>query len=127
MAEVLIDGEHYVPKPKALTDKSLLGALAVRFDFEGSNISVRDYLRMLLETLWDEQEEFSGKRPFGNSGWDYDIIQPLVVEGFIKGKINIKDDPEFPWADLTKEQEKAAHAYVKKLILAAFEGIDGNI
>lgn len=33
-------------------------------------LTVRDYLKALLRRLWLEQEGFSGKRPFGNSGWE---------------------------------------------------------
>ncbi len=50
-------------------------------------ITIRDYLKKLLKTLWLQQEEFSGKRPFGDSGWTYDLYSPLVQHGFIKGTI----------------------------------------
>lgn len=55
-------------------------------EFEGETI--RDYLRNLLVTLWDEGECFSGKRPFGNSDWKYDIYIPLVRHGFFEGFVN---------------------------------------
>ena len=35
--------------------------------------TIGEYFEKLLLTLWDEQEDFSGKRPFGNSGWEYDV------------------------------------------------------
>jgi hypothetical protein len=40
--------------------------------------TVRDYLVALLAKLWEDQEGFDGKRPFGNSGWDSDLITALV-------------------------------------------------
>lgn len=40
--------------------------------------TVRGYLYALLEAVWEEEEGFSGKRPFGNSGWKRDVIGPLV-------------------------------------------------
>lgn len=40
-----------------------------------------------MRTLWSETEGFSGKRPFGNSGWEFDLYKPLVEAGAIKGKI----------------------------------------
>lgn len=41
--------------------------------------TVRDYLTSLLLAVWDEEEGFSGKRPFGNSGWSSDIIDALIA------------------------------------------------
>lgn len=41
--------------------------------------TVKGYLKALLFTLWDEDEGFSGKRPFGNSGWECDLTEPLIV------------------------------------------------
>jgi hypothetical protein len=67
---VLIDGVEYVPMPQPIDVAGMQGALELRFDSDaGDNITIRDYLRILLETLWEEGEGFSGKRPFGNSGW----------------------------------------------------------
>lgn len=50
--------------------------------------TVRDYLKVLLTKLWDEEESFSGKRPFGNSGWRWNdlgktLIKADVVVGII--------------------------------------------
>jgi hypothetical protein len=47
--------------------------------------TVREYLVELLSTLWDQGEGFSGKRPFGNSGWTYDLYVPMVRAGLIGG------------------------------------------
>ncbi len=55
---------------------------------QGDNITILDYLRILLETLWDEGEGFSGKRPFGNSGWEYELYTPLVKHGFVRGTLD---------------------------------------
>lgn len=40
--------------------------------------TIGEYLVKLLETLWDEGEDFSGKRPFGNSGWQYELYHALA-------------------------------------------------
>lgn len=45
--------------------------------------TVRDYLKALLERVWVEQEGFSGKRPFGNSGWYWDLYLPLLDAGVV--------------------------------------------
>lgn len=46
--------------------------------------TVGQYLTMLFTLLWVEQEAFSGKRPFGNSGWDQEVYIALAAGGFIK-------------------------------------------
>lgn len=50
--------------------------------------TIREYLIALLSALWAEGEGFSGKRPFGNSGWEYDVYLALVNAGLIKGSID---------------------------------------
>lgn len=50
--------------------------------------TIREYLIALLAALWDEQEGFSGKRPFGNSGWDCDLMVPLIRAGLIDGRLD---------------------------------------
>lgn len=47
--------------------------------------TVGEYLRALLSTLWQEDEGFSGKRPFGNSGWKWDVYTALVKAGVVGG------------------------------------------
>ncbi|WP_157266520.1 hypothetical protein [Azohydromonas aeria] len=117
--KVLIDGVQYAPIPEPQTDKGLLAALDVRFDSDaGEGITVRDYLRRLLETLWDEGECFSGKRPFGNSGWEWDLFHPLAVAGFIPGTVQ-----DGAIIDLDDKQRREAIAFVRRLIVAAFHGV----
>jgi hypothetical protein len=50
--------------------------------------TVRGYLVALLAEVWEHTEGFSGKRPFGNSGWDWDLMIPLVKAGYITGKFD---------------------------------------
>jgi len=52
------------------------------------NLSIKEYLKTLLETLWEEKECFDGKRPFGNSSWDYDIIRCLIKNNVIEGTLD---------------------------------------
>lgn len=51
-------------------------------------MTVREYLVKLLETVWTEEEGFSGKRPFGNSGWKSDIHAAMIEAGLTKGKLD---------------------------------------
>lgn len=115
--KVIIDNVEYVPLPPVQNDNELLAALDVRFDSDvGNNITVRDYLRRLLTTLWDEQEGFSGKRPFGNSGWEYDVYAPLIKAGYIVGKL---DDDGY----IKSVNDRTAKKFVNSLILAMCYGI----
>lgn len=50
--------------------------------------TIKGYLIKLLDELWAEGEGFSGKRPFGNSGWERDLHKPLIVAGVIPGKLD---------------------------------------
>ena len=65
----------------------ILALKTIRHDLS-EEITLRQYLYDLMSTLWCEQDGFSGKRPFGNSGWDYEIYLPLVKAGLIKGRID---------------------------------------
>lgn len=65
-------------------------------------LSVREYLKTLLKTLWQEGEGFSGKRPLGNSGWERDLAVPLLRGGYIQGEW---DDVEEGWIDWIDDQE----------------------
>ena len=49
--------------------------------------TVKDYLKALLAQLWEEGEGFSGKRPFGNSGWEYELYVALVGNGIVRGSL----------------------------------------
>ena len=55
---------------------------------ECEEITLREYFKKLLKCLWIEGEGFSGKRPFGDSGWDWDIYSALVKGGFINGSLD---------------------------------------
>jgi len=118
--KVMIDGVEYIQAPPVdADDRTHNAALAVRFDADcGDNITVRDYLFHLLKTLWAEGEGFSGKRPFGNSGWDYEIITPLWRAGFIKGNKPTADNE----MNLSKEHQADAESYVFELIESAIYG-----
>jgi hypothetical protein len=81
-------------------------------DNDSGASTMRGYLVALLTTLWHEQEGFSGKRPFGNSGWDYDLYPPLIHAGFVSGEI---DEDGY----VERVDAKAAHG----LVLAAIKSL----
>lgn len=54
--------------------------------------TVGEYLKALLLTLWDEKESFDGKRPFGNSGWEYELYRPLLSAALVTGELDEDGD-----------------------------------
>ena len=115
--KVIIDGITYVPVQEIVRDGSVLEALEVRMDSDaGENITVRQYLHKLLDTLWTQGEGFSGTRPFGNSGWEYELYTPLVKAGFVSGEI---DDDGY----LGEFDHDACNLYIHNLISAVFFGV----
>jgi hypothetical protein len=73
--------------------------------------TVREYLTALLQALWTEGEGFSGKRPLGNSDWQFDLYAPLIDGGLVTG-----DDEGCP------DREDIA----VDLITAAIEALGAN-
>ncbi|GLY81868.1 hypothetical protein [Actinoallomurus iriomotensis] len=50
--------------------------------------TIRDYLTRLLAELWKDGEGFSGKRPFGNSSWEGELLSALARAGHITGTLD---------------------------------------
>lgn len=75
-------------------------------------VSIKDYLKELLKTVWRECESFSGKRPFGNSGWQYDIYSELIKHNVIHGVLD-----EYGGVDeLSQEQAEKADEIIMSII-----------
>ena len=62
---------------KVLSGKEILELPLNAEENDAGAATVREYLVTLLSVLWDEGESFSGKRPLGNSGWEYELLDPL--------------------------------------------------
>jgi hypothetical protein len=54
--------------------------------------TIRAYLLILLSTLWREKDSFSGKHPFGNSGWEHAIYNTLVKHHVVGGSYDPEND-----------------------------------
>jgi hypothetical protein len=118
--KVEIDGVQYIPAPTPAQGKDLDAALDVRFDSDaGSQLTVREYFRELLDTLWEHKEGFSGKRPFGNSGWEYEVHSALAKAGFVD--LGNWDEECQGFEMATTEQHEAADTYCRQLIKRALE------
>ncbi|GAA2346775.1 hypothetical protein [Dactylosporangium salmoneum] len=50
--------------------------------------TVRGYLVALLAAIWHDGEGFSGKRPFGNSGWQGDFDKAFIEAGWVAGQLD---------------------------------------
>lgn len=53
------------------------------------------YLMRLAQEVWREGEGFSGKRPFGNSGWEYEVELALATAGLIRTE---GTGPDMSWS-----------------------------
>ena len=116
--KVIIDGVEYAPIRK-IEGKDLQAALDVRFSCHAfDNITVRDYLYELLANVWTQNEQFNGKRPFGDSGWKDDLYGPLVRAGFIAGTVDESTVDDNYGGDYDVMNEDRACEYVANLIAA---------
>lgn len=56
--------------------------------------TIHEYLIALLRTVWLEGSDFSGKRPFGNSGWESELYAPLIRAGLLDGTLDEDGYPD---------------------------------
>ena len=77
---------------------------------ESGATNVRGYLVALLSTLWAEGEGFSGKRPFGDSGWKCDLYHPLVAAGLVRAH------PNGCWGVVHDDDRRAADQLIREAI-----------
>ena len=66
--------------------------LEIQFSFNHETTTIRGYLKNLLTELWRQGESFSGKRPFGDSGWEYDLYLPLAKAGLVASTTTVYED-----------------------------------
>ena len=97
-----------------LTPQELLDLPLPENDSEAS--TVRGYLVALLDAIWRQEEGFSGKRPFGNSSWQYDLYGPMIQAGIITGRLD-----EYGYA------EECDNEHAGALILAAIQALGAPV
>ena len=105
-------------------DATRIAVLEAALDtpFESQDIgdtTPRKYMHCLLLTLLDEGEGFSGKRPWGNSGWEGEMALPLIKSGALKGSISMHD-PEFPECTYDREEYADTLAEMSEVLCQAF-------
>lgn len=76
--------------------------------------TIGEYLYKLLYNVYNMGESFSGKRPFGNGGWEHELYEALVEGNFIPGSL---DEDGY----IVEFNEKAAHAIIFKCIKHVFQ------
>lgn len=101
-----------------MTEEKIHRAAAVIVKGDLGEQTLVDYLKALLTTMWEENEGFSGKRPFGNSGWQYDVYKAFISAGLIEGKLD--DDGCVESCD-DKEGDKLVLAVIKRLVIKTNE------
>jgi hypothetical protein len=79
----------------------------------GKVMTLREYCKNLLCTLWEEGEGFSGKRPFGNSDWDFNVFKELVKKEYVAGSID-------EYGDLVEVDPNAAAKVITDAIKKEF-------
>jgi hypothetical protein len=78
-------------------------------------VTVGEYLARLLSEVWREGEGFDGKRPFGNSGWEYEVYGALAKAGLIRGDF----DEDGYFEDLASDQVAVADEMILDAIYTA--------
>ena len=84
--------------------------LAVPMETNDSGATtIRGYLVALVRAVLAENEGFSGKRPFGNSGWEWDLYVALGRAGAIRVRMDEEGDVE----DIAPSQQKKADGLLR--------------
>lgn len=99
---------------KTLTNAEILALPMPENDASAPTIGA--FLVALLHKLWYEQDGFSGKRPFGNGGWDTEVIIALVNAETLEGSFDEDGCIE------TYDQGE-----LDRIILSAIDSLDPNV
>jgi len=70
--------------------------------------TIREYLVGLTLGVWHEREGFSGKRPFGNSSWEYELYASLVAAGYVTATL----DEDGYIEELSGDEQRQADALI---------------
>lgn len=76
-----------MPENSTTEDETALAVLALPIASNDAD-TIGEFLIALLRALWSEREGFSGKRPFGESGWDSELYIALIHAGMVTGTMN---------------------------------------
>ena len=90
-------------------------------DYDLGQTTIKEYLKELLLTVLWKGESFSGKRPFGNSGWEHFAGEALIIGKVLDGDITIYTDDE-PYTEVDRRYtEEEYHAALEKIVDEIFK------
>jgi hypothetical protein len=102
------------------TEPSGAAILAVPMDENDAGAAtIGDYLSKLLLELWREGEGFDGKRPFGNSSWEYELYVALARADVIPATL----DEDGYWEG-DEDARVRANELIERAITAALPSPD---
>jgi len=107
---ITINGDPYVRS--AIQADASIGDIVFHPRGRGlpGTMTIREFLKEILMRCWDEYDCFYGKRPFGDSGWQWDLYEAI---GKAKKVPCAYDDDEF---NITFENRKIADNMIRDLI-----------
>ncbi len=84
-ATVIEVPERLIEQCKSLVESDLMDkdVLDVTISQGENVITLREYFKLMLKTLWEKGEMFSGKRPFGQSNWKSEVYEAIGRAGFL--------------------------------------------
>ena len=68
--------------------KKILELPVMVYGTPDETLPLKDFLYGLNELLLEDPDSFSGKRPYGNSGWKFEIYKTFIKAGLVPGKID---------------------------------------
>jgi hypothetical protein len=80
---------------------------------EIGDCTIGEYLSELLITLLKKGAGFSGKRPFGDSGWKFQLLKAMVKGGFVKATF----DPDGYLDEIEDVEEDKAFDLINTVII----------
>lgn len=86
--------------------------------------TVGEYLKKLFIKVWREEQEYNGKRPFGNSGWQHDVYVALANAGLIKADRTVYfagTEDEYVDVDVDRDESDQADMMIVDAIADLFD------
>lgn len=84
----------------------------ISMEMDDCPVTIRQWLGELLARVWTEKDEFSGKRAFGNSDWEYDLYNIMIQEGVVAGSVSEYGEVEIS----SDEREKADNIILQVIV-----------
>lgn len=86
------NGDHLMTDQRWTSSQILALPMA---DNDAGAADIREYLTLLLLGVWQNRDAFNGKRPFGNSGWHYEIYDALADAGIVTPLVDEEGDRDY--------------------------------